>query len=126
VPAEHAALAELACRFHLDIHRAFELRADTLLKILERIDAFRRPERLDRLLIVCEADKRGRLGSAEDAYPQSAYVWTARAEAAAVDASAFVARGLAGSAIGEALHEARVHAISQLRKQRAASGRDKT
>jgi tRNA nucleotidyltransferase (CCA-adding enzyme) len=119
VPAEHAALAELACRFHLDIHRAFELRADTLLKILERIDAFRRPERLDRLLIVCEADKRGRLGCADDEYPQAAYVWAARAEAAAVDASVFLARGLTGSAIGEALHEARVHAIAQVRKQQA-------
>lgn len=117
VPAEHLALAEHVCRFHLDIHRAFELRAETLLGILERVDAFRRPERVDRLLIACEADKRGRLGSAESPYPQAPYVRAAHAAAAAVNASAFVAEGLKGEAIGEAVRKARVDAIAHLRAQ---------
>lgn len=117
VPAEHLALAEHVCRFHLDIHRAFELRAETLLGILERVDAFRRPERVDRLLIACEADKRGRLGSAESPYPQAAYVRAAYAAAAAVNASGFVAEGLKGEAIGEAVRKARVDAIAHLRAQ---------
>ncbi len=117
VPAEHLALAEHVCRFHLDIHRAFELRAETLLGILERIDAFRRPERVDRLLIACEADQRGRLGSAESAYPQAPYVRAAHAAAAAVNANAFVADGLKGEAIGEAVRKARVDAIAHLRAQ---------
>lgn len=115
VPTEHLALAEHVCRFHLDIHRAFELRAETLLGILERVDAFRKPERVDRLLIACEADKRGRLGSAESPYPQADYVRAAYAAAAAVDASIFVAEGLKGEAIGEAVREARVDAIAPLR-----------
>jgi tRNA nucleotidyltransferase (CCA-adding enzyme) len=117
VPAEHLALAEHVCRFHLDIHRAFELRAETLLGILERIDAFRRPERVDRLLIACEADKRGRLGSAESPYPQADYVRAAHAAAAAVDAGGFVAEGLKGEAIGEAVRKARTDAIAALRAQ---------
>jgi len=117
VPAEHLALAEHVCRFHLDIHRAFELRAETLLGILERVDAFRRPERVDRLLLACEADKRGRLGSAESPYPQRPYVRAAHAAAAAVNASAFVADGLKGEAIGEAVRKARVDAIGELRAQ---------
>ena len=117
VPAEHAALAELVCRFHLNIHRAFELRADTLLAILERIDAFRRPERLGRLLIACEADKRGRRGFEESAYPQAAYVRAAHAAAAAIDAREFVTQGLTGEAIGEAVRKARVAAIAKVREQ---------
>jgi tRNA nucleotidyltransferase (CCA-adding enzyme) len=121
VPAEHLALAEHVCRFHLDIHRAFELRAETLLGILERIDAFRRPERVDRLLIACEADKRGRLGEAESPYPQAAYVRTAHAAAAAVNASGFVSEGLKGEAIGEAVRKARVDAIARLRAQHHVS-----
>jgi len=119
VPAEYAALAEHVCRFHLDIHRAFELRAETLLSILERIDSFRKPERLDRFLIACEADKRGRLGFEGAAYPQAAYVRAAHAAARAVDASAFVAEGKTGSAMGDAVRAARVRALQALREQRS-------
>jgi tRNA nucleotidyltransferase (CCA-adding enzyme) len=117
VPAEHAALAELVCRFHLDIHRAFELRPETLLSILERIDAFRRPERLDPILIACEADKRGRLGCEDVAYPQAEYVRAAHAAAAEVEAQPFFAKGLRGEAIGEAIRDARGLAIATVRSE---------
>ncbi|MGH8173241.1 MAG: multifunctional CCA addition/repair protein [Rhodanobacteraceae bacterium] len=115
VPTEYAAIAELVCRFHLDIHRAFELRAETLLGVLERMDSFRKPERLDPVLIACEADKRGRLGSGESEYPQAAYVRAAHSAAHAVEAQAFVAGGLSGIAIGEAVRRERVRVISALR-----------
>ena len=117
VPTEYAALAELVCRFHLDIHRAFELRAETLLGVLERMDSFRKPERLEPVLIACEADKRGRLGFAESDYPQAAYVRAAHAAARAIDARRFVAEGLDGSAIGDAVRAARVRAIAALRQE---------
>jgi len=116
VPAEHAALAEHVCRFHLDIHRAFELRPETLLSILERIDAFRRPERIVPFLLACEADKRGRLGSENADYPQAEYVRAAHAAAAAVDAAVFVEQGLTGPAIGEAVRTARMRAITKVRE----------
>ncbi|HVT31644.1 MAG TPA: multifunctional CCA addition/repair protein [Rhodanobacteraceae bacterium] len=120
VPAEHAALAEFVCRFHLDIHSAFELRPETLLSIIERIDAFRRPERLDPILIACEADKRGRLGASESAYPQADYVRAAHAAAAGVEARTFVAKGMRGEAIGEAIRDARRQAIATVRSERGA------
>jgi tRNA nucleotidyltransferase (CCA-adding enzyme) len=118
VPAEHAALAEIVCRFHLDVHRAFELRPETLLSILERIDAFRRPERLDPILTACEADKRGRLGREDAAYPQADYVRAAHAAAAGVDARTFVAKGLRGEAIGDAIRDARRRSIAAMRSER--------
>jgi len=118
VPAEHAALAEHVCRFHLDIHRAFELRPETLLSILERIDAFRRPERIVPFLLACEADKRGRLGFEDSKYPQAEYVRTAYATAAAVQATQFVEQGLAGPAIGEAVRKARTEAIAEVKTRR--------
>jgi tRNA nucleotidyltransferase (CCA-adding enzyme) len=117
VPAEHAALAEHVCRLHLDIHRAFELRPETLLSILERIDAFRRPERIAPLLLACEADKRGRLGLEDDDYPQADYVRAAHAAAAEVDARVFVEQGFIGPAIGEAIRKARVQAIAKVRER---------
>ena len=116
VPAEHAALAQLVCRFHLDAHRALELKAATVLELLERLDSFRRPERLQRFLLACEADKRGRLGMSEAAYPQADFLRRAHAAACAIEAAPFVGQGLDGTAIGIAMREARVHAIAATKK----------
>jgi tRNA nucleotidyltransferase (CCA-adding enzyme) len=112
VPTEHAALAELVCREHLNAHRAFELKPATVLRLLAALDALRRPERLEVFLAACEADKRGRLGHAEDDYPQAGYLRAARAAAAAIEAAPFVAEGLQGPAIGAAMERARVAAIA--------------
>ena len=112
VPTEHAVLAELVCREHLNAHRAFELKPATVLKLLGSLDALRRPARLAAFLAACEADKLGRLGHEHDAYPQAAYLREAAAAAAAVDARAFVAQGLTGPAIGTAMAVARTSAIA--------------
>lgn len=114
VPAEHAALATLTCRHHLDAHRALELKPTTVLSLLEAFDAFRRPERLDPFLAACTADKRGRLGHDHDAYPQAAFLLDARDAARAVTAQPFLDAGLTGTAIGEAMRRARVTAIAAL------------
>ena len=115
VPTEHAALAEQVCREHLNAHRAFELKPATVLKLLGALDALRRPARLELFLAACEADKRGRTGHAQDAYPQAGYLRAARTAAAAVDAAAFVAQGLPGPAIGKAMEAARIEALQQLK-----------
>lgn len=112
VPADYAALAELVCRHHLVAHRALELKPGTVLELLEQLDAFRRGERLDVFLQACEADKRGRLGQADAAYPQADYLRAAYAAAAAVKAAPFVAGGLNGPAIAEAMRKARLAAIA--------------
>ena len=115
VPTEYAALAEQVCREHLNARRAFELKPATVLRLLSSLDALRRPERLDVFLAACEADKRGRLGHEDDAYPQSDYLRAARAAAAGIGAAPFVAQGLAGPAVGEAMEKARIRAIETAR-----------
>lgn len=114
VPVEHAKLAELVCKLHLQCHQALELRPATVLKLLEQLDAFRRPERLPNFLLACEADKRGRLGHSEAAYPQADYLRSALAAARTVTAQAFVERGLQGPAIAEAMQRERVRVIAAL------------
>ncbi|MGO4504283.1 MULTISPECIES: multifunctional CCA addition/repair protein [unclassified Dyella] len=116
VPTEHATLAELVCREHLNAHRAFELKPSTVLRLLTSLDALRRPERLSLFLAACAADKRGRLGHQEDAYPQAGYLQRARDAAAAVRSESIVAQGLQGPAIGEAMTAARVAAIAALKR----------
>ena len=114
VPNEHRQLAEAACREHLNVHRLFELKDATVLKLLERCDAFRKPSRVAQLATVCEADKRGRAGLADEAYPQGPELQRLFAAACAVRA-ADIAQGLHGPAVGEALRKARVRAITQAR-----------
>ena len=116
VPSDYAALARLCCRLHLLAHTAFQLKPATVLDLFEQLDAFRKPERLRQFLLVCEADKRGRLGLAESKYPQAAYLQTAFAAAVGVGAQQFVDRGLSGPAIGAAMKQARIAAIATIRE----------
>jgi len=77
VPKKFRELALLVGRWHLLVHRALELRAQTLLQLLERCDALRRPQRFALLLQACEMDKRGRLGLQTRPYPQRDYLLAA-------------------------------------------------
>jgi len=112
VPGEYAALAELTCRYHLHAHRALELKPSTVLELLLAFAALRRPQRLETFLITCMADKRGRLGHENDAYPQADFLRAARAAAATVSAQPFIEEGLQGEEIGEAMRRAQVAAIA--------------
>ena len=115
VPVAHRELAVMACREHLNVHRLDELRDATVFELLARCDAFRKPERIAQLALVCEADKRGRLGSAEADYPQGRELLRLHAAALAVNARDIDNESLSGPAIGEALRKARVAAIAQAR-----------
>jgi tRNA nucleotidyltransferase (CCA-adding enzyme) len=112
VPRAVAETARLITRWHTHVHRIAELRPATVLKLLDGIDAFRRPQRLEHLLAVCEADVRGRLGYEQRRYPQPAIVRKAYAAAAGVDAAALAASGLKGPEIGTALEQQRIKAIA--------------
>ena len=115
VPTEHRELAVMACREHLNVHRLDELRDATVFELLARCDAFRKPERIAQLVRVCEADKRGRLGSAEADYPQARELLRLHAAALAVSARDIDNENLSGPAIGEALRKARIAAIAKAR-----------
>lgn len=105
----------LATRWHTHVHRFARQKPSTCLQLFEQLDAFRRPERLEHLLEVCEADVRGRLGFENRAYTQPQAVYTAFEAAAAVDAAALAAQGLKGPKIGAALRQRRMAAIAQTR-----------
>jgi len=116
-PNDFRALARLAARYHMRCHKAFELRPATLLETLEATDAFRRPERLERLLLACEADYRGREGLEDRPYPQAELMRRAYEAAAAVEARPLAEQGLNGQAIREALTRQRIEAIKAVRAE---------
>ena len=119
-PREYRDIAVLTARWHTHCHRAFELRADTLLKTLEGSDALRRPQRFELFLLACEGDARGRLGFEDNDYPQADYFRGALATAQSIDAGA-IAQSVAGPQVPQAIAKARVAAL-QSYKERA--GRD--
>ncbi len=111
VPRACHDMGRLVCQWHLHAHRALELKPTTVVKLLEALDVFRRPDRLEPFLIACEADARGRTGLEDRDYPQSDFIRQAFAAARDVDARSFVDRGLEGPAIAEAIRTARVGAV---------------
>jgi tRNA nucleotidyltransferase (CCA-adding enzyme) len=117
IPTACRELAFVVAEFHGHCHKAFELRPSTILKVLERTDAFRRPERFDKFLLACEADSRGRTGFEQRPYPQAAYFREARRDAAAVSARDLVLEGMEGAQIGDALRRKRLQVISRYKSE---------
>jgi tRNA nucleotidyltransferase (CCA-adding enzyme) len=114
IPVDCRDLALLAARFHGDIHRAAELRPTTIVTLLEKADALRRPQRFEHLLQACACDFHGRLGWAEKPYPAPAIFEQALAAVRSVDA-AMIARTCTDPAqIATRLYEARVAALKRI------------
>lgn len=117
VPNDCKELADLVAREHGNIHRSQEFGAAALMRLLERCDAIRKPERFAQALLACECDARGRTGFENRPYPQRERLWNALQAALQVD-TATIARtaaeqGLKGKAIGEAVSAARTTALQQ-------------
>lgn len=111
-PIAWAELGTLVARWHGQVHKAAELRPGTLLKLLEAADAFHHPERLESLLLACEADFRGRLGKENAPYPQADHIRAAAMAAARVTARDLITTGHApGPRLGEVLFQKRAEAI---------------
>jgi tRNA nucleotidyltransferase (CCA-adding enzyme) len=112
-PADCRDLALLVARFHGDIHKVEALKPSTVVKLLERCDALRRPERFLDILAACEADYRGRLGFEERAYHPAGIWRQALAAVQAVDAGAIAKGAAEPGQIPARVHEARVAAVTK-------------
>jgi tRNA nucleotidyltransferase (CCA-adding enzyme) len=104
-------LGLLVAEYHTHCHRAYELRPETVVKVLEKTDAFRRPERFEAFLVACEADARGRTGYEQRPYPQADRFRAAYAAAADVDA-ADIAGANAPKHIPQSIRKARIAAVA--------------
>jgi len=111
IPRAYRDLALHVARHHGVVHRSEDLRPSTVLKLLDAVDAFRRPERFEAFLIACEADARGRKGLEDRPYPPGARFRAALAAARSIDPAALVAEGYSGAALGEELRRRRLAAI---------------
>lgn len=112
IPTDYRKFALTAMRFHLKIHRLYELRANTIVNILEQTDAFRRRQRFDKLLVVCEADAQG-TGRPVD-YQQAQQWRCLLDECAKISAQTLITQGYKGDAIKTGLHQHRVACVESI------------
>lgn len=114
VPNRLRDLARHVARQHGNVHRAAELKPQTVLKVIMEVDGLRQPERFGEFLLACEADARGRKGLEDRPYPQAELFLTALRAARGVDATRVrTERGVEGEALGKALYDARLTAIKE-------------
>ena len=127
VPRESRELADVVAREHGNIHRSGDLNAAAALRLLERCDALRRPERFVDVLLACECDARGRQGFADSAYPQRERLLRALAAARTVHTEAIAShathslgddasateRAQLGPRIAQAIHSARTRVVAE-------------
>lgn len=117
VPTDCRELADVVAREHSNIHRSPELDAAALVRLLERCDALRKPERFEQILLACECDARGRLGYFDSPYPQRQRLRNVLATMQSVEtksiASDAMASGASGQKIGALIHQARTRAVQR-------------
>ena len=115
LPTECRELADLVAREHGNLHRSGELDAAALVRLLERCDAFRKPQRFGEALLACECDARGRLGLTETPYAPGprllAALFAAQSVATHLIAEQGISTGASGKNIGELIRLARVEAV---------------
>ncbi len=114
IPNAYRELAVLVSKHHLNAHRIQELRASTLLELLEKLDAFRRPDRFEGFALACEADARGRKGLEDREYPQADFLRRAREVAAKVKPDETFA-DLSGEQIAARLRQLRIAALAAMK-----------
>jgi tRNA nucleotidyltransferase (CCA-adding enzyme) len=115
-PSECRDLGLLVARYHGDVHRARELRPDTIVRLFQSCDVWRRPERFTQLLQACASDARGRTGHEHDAYPQADYLLNTLQAAQAVNAGEIAQQCADKNLIAERIREARVAAVVEVIK----------
>ena len=88
VPREFTDLAVLAAAEHGNVHKCMEMRPATVVDLLMRLDAFRRPARFESVLRVCEADFYYWPARADSPYPQGDFLRSALNSVSMVDSAA--------------------------------------
>ncbi|THF30375.1 multifunctional CCA addition/repair protein [Pseudomonas atacamensis] len=120
VPKDCQELALLVGQYHTHGHRALELKASTLLELLQSFDIYRRPQRFEEFIAACEMDARGRKGLEQRSYPQADYLRGAAKAAREVAVQPLLELGFKGSELGEALKRERLKALKAYKEAATA------
>lgn len=113
VPTDCRDLAVIMARYHGNIHRSEELKPATIVSLLEKTDALRRPARFEQLLEACLCDYTGRLGWENRSYDSPQRLRVALAAVNSVDGGKIAGDCTNKGNIPQRIHAARVSAVKQ-------------
>lgn len=119
LPNEHKVLACLVTEYHGKLHRIEEMTAKSIVKLLQSVDAFRRPDRFNDFILACQADAQGRPGFENCDYSQAELLKQALQAATHIEISDLKSQGLSGEKMREAIYRKRVQAVSVVLAQRS-------
>jgi len=111
VPKRYQSLALAVAEYHLHMHKMFELRPETVRKMLENTRSLNDDERAQQIALCCIADARGRTGLEDREYPQAQLFLDYQQVAKSVDSKSIAASLDDGSEIQRAISRARTLAI---------------
>jgi tRNA nucleotidyltransferase (CCA-adding enzyme) len=117
IPNEYRQLAMLTSAYHTHVHRAFEVKPKTLLKVLAATDAFRRPDRFAQFLIACKADSRGRPTFESREYLQADFYALLLEKTKGIDVAPIIEAGFRGEQVKEQLRRVRLRTIAEVRQE---------
>lgn len=117
VPNHMRDLAKMIAEYHDLIHTVERLTPKTLMKLFTAMDVWRKPERLEQLIIASEADARGRTGFENNPYPQGDYLRAAFKVAASITNREVIDAGFTGAGIGEEIRQRRLAALAKWKQQ---------
>ncbi len=116
IPNNFRQLAEIVARYHTHCHRVFEVKPKTVLKTLNALDAFRKPQRFEQFLLACTADSHGRPGYENYDYKQAPFFSLVRQKTAQVDVQEIIRDGFENKKIAEELYRRRLNVVKDMLK----------
>lgn len=116
VPNEYRKLALVVTEYHLQCHRAADLKVETLLNLLRGVGALKSSAKLEPFLLSCEADARGRLGLENRHYSSPNYLRRAQSALGTVSIADLVSSGAAGDEIGRQLHDRQIARLTEFKQ----------
>lgn len=118
VPNELRDLAKLVAEYHDLIHTFPILKPQTIVKLFNAIDAWRKPQRVEQIALTSEADVRGRTHFEAKDYPQGRLLRESWEVAKAVSTKEVVEAGFKGAEIREELTRRRIDAVAKWKAER--------
>ena len=116
IPNKIKQIARPCCEYHLLMHTLYQLRAETILALFEKLDGFRRPQHIEQFALLCQADSQGRGGMQDKAYPQADSLRVLFSEVIAINAAHLNDDTLSGPQLGKAIKKLRIEKIRELLK----------
>ncbi|EWH09626.1 metal dependent phosphohydrolase [Catenovulum agarivorans DS-2] len=114
IPNHFRDLACITSEFHCHIHKAYELKSTTYLKMFDKTDLWRKPERFKQFLLCCLADFKGRKDFENRDYPQFEHVRKIADACLSIKAQPFLQQGYKGLQIKQKIYDERIKVIKQL------------